>query len=152
MSPLSILKFRASLSVAVLSLAYLFPSSSHAQNADVRAKVNVPFGFEVGATHFEPGTYTISMQSNHIMQIRGASKSVFAMTLWDTTTNPSKYGKVVFHKCNDRYFMREVWTVWDSSHLQFPQSKAELQAQRAQVATNRKSADNVELAVLQSVK
>jgi hypothetical protein len=149
MKTLSMSKFHATLCAAVLAVASL-SSTSHAQSSDALARVNVPFGFEVGSNHFAAGVYTVRMLSDHIMSIEGKSNAGLAMTIRDTDPKPSTTGKVVFRRYGSQFYLREVWTPEGSSHVQCVRTKSERQAERTQLASNPAQVTNVELALLET--
>ena len=59
MSTLSMLKFRASIFAAVLTIVPMSPTL-HAQDADMAAQVNVPFAFNTASQHYAPGLYRLT--------------------------------------------------------------------------------------------
>jgi hypothetical protein len=149
MSTLSMWKFRASLSAAVLAVASLAPAC-HAQTRWTSTQVNVPFAFEYGSQHFDAGLYTISMPVEHLISIQGKAGHGLAYMVPDIDSQPAKTGKVVFRKYGNRYFLREMWTVGATNHLHCVQSKAERQAERLELASNQTTPTGVELALLES--
>jgi hypothetical protein len=145
MSTLSILKFRATAcAAAILAVVSLAPAS-HAQDQTAFGKVNVPFAFETGLHHFEPGTYTISMETPNIVRINGATDSGLVMIQLGGDRQPATKSKLVFRKSGDRYFLGEIWIAEESGHLNAVKSKAE---RRLQVAGKQSEPTGVELALL----
>ena len=134
---------------AVLAVASL-SSTSHAQSSDALAKVNVPFGFEVGSQHFAAGVYTVRMLSDHLMSINGKSDSGLAMANRDTDLKPSAQGKVIFRRYGSQFYMREVWTPGGSTHLRCVKTKTERQAERTLLASDPAQVTNVELALMET--
>jgi hypothetical protein len=149
MNTLSISTFRTGICAAVIALASL-SSTSFGQTPKPIAAANVPFGFDFGSQHFAAGRYTVRMDSDHVMTMKGASKSGSAMTMWDDNSKPPAHGKMVFRSYNGRLFLREVWTPGETVHLQCMESKAEKQARRSEVASNHATAPDVELALLET--
>lgn len=118
-------------------------SSSHTMS------VHVPFGFELGSQHFAPGVYTIKTPTQNVVQIQGSSRTALALTNNGQSYKPTKTTKVVFDKYGDHYFLRQIWfSAEDTSYLECPESKAEKQAKRGDIASNEKHASNVEIALL----
>ena len=141
----TMLKVPAGLIAAVLTVASLAPVAQ-AQNAGFAARMNVPFAFETSSgQNFAPGVYTIRMNGEHTMVIRGTNTSGLAMTHLANDGLPASKGKAVFTHYGDRYFLRAVWVAGDASHLLCGSSKAERQSQIAAVKTS----SPVELALLQ---
>jgi hypothetical protein len=76
----TMLKVPAGLIAAVLTVASLAPVAQ-AQNSGFAARVNVPFAFQTSSgQNFAPGVYTIRMNGEHTMVIRGTKTSGMAMT------------------------------------------------------------------------
>jgi hypothetical protein len=146
MSTLSIWKFRATAFAAVLAVVSLAPAS-HAQGPKTVGKVNVPFAFETRLHHFEPGTYTISMETPQIMRIKGASDSGFVLIQLAGDRQRATKSKVVFQKSGDRYFLGEIWIAEESGHMDVIKSKAERQLQ---IAGQKSAPTGVELALLET--
>ena len=144
MSTLSMLKFRASIFAAVVTLAPLSPAS-HAQDAGMAARVNIPFGFQTDSQHFAPGVYTLEMENDHTLLIRGASQSWMALTSVEDNAKPAKRGTAVFHKYGDHYFLSEVTVAGTSRYLHLTPSRTESQLRRGQ-----KKTAGVELSLLQA--
>jgi hypothetical protein len=105
-----------------------------------------PFAFQTSSgQNFAPGVYTIRMNGEHTMVIRGTKTSGMAMTQLANDSLPATKGKAVFTHYGDRYFLRAVWVAGQGSHLLCSSSKAERQSQIAAVKTS----SPVELALLQ---
>jgi hypothetical protein len=143
MSTLSMSKFRAILLAVTLAGAPLCPAS-HAQDPEGAVVVNVPFAFEYGSTHFTAGLYTIRMESQNILELRGEKRSGFSMTRLDDDNRPSKTTKVVFRRYGVQYFLHEVWVEGETSHTSCMPSKAE----KLEISLNRTAPTGVEVAVL----
>jgi hypothetical protein len=124
MSILSMSKVRAILLAVVVAGAPL-SLASHAQDLEGAVVVNVPFAFENGSQHFTAGLYTIRMESQHVLLIRGESTSGFAMAGIDEGIHPSETTKVVFRRYGDQYYLREVWVEGETSHTYCMPSKVE---------------------------
>jgi hypothetical protein len=124
MSTLSMLKFRASIFAAALAIAPFSPVS-RAQDVGMLAQVNVPFAFETASQHFTAGVYTIRMENEHTLLIRGNSDSGLAMAWVDDNAQPAKTGKALFRKYGDQYFLSEISITGKSRRVHFRPSKAE---------------------------
>ncbi len=152
MSTLSMLKTRASVYVSTLALA-LVCSALPAQMPAARTRVAVPFAFQIGSTHFAPGTYVLSNPEEDLLYVQGGKHSGFAISMHESTRTPSRISGVVFHHYGNQYFLREVWTRGDTDYLTCPQSKAEQQARRSQHGDEHASVSDptsVEIAALES--
>jgi hypothetical protein len=142
----SLRKFRATVFTAVLAVISLAPASE-AQNQAAGGTVNVPFAFETGYQHFEPGVYTIRMETPNIAAIKGASRSGFVMIQSGGDRQPANKSKVIFQRRGDQYFLGEIWIAEKSGHLDVIKSKAE---RRLQVAEQKPEPTGVELALLET--
>jgi hypothetical protein len=145
MSTLSMLTFRASIFAAVFTLAPLSPLS-HAQDNGMVARVKVPFGFQTASQHFAPGDYTLGMENDHTLVIRGASQSRMAMTSVEDNAQPVKTGKAVLHRYGGQYFLSEITIAGKSRHLHLTPSRTESQLRNGQKKT---APAGVELSLLQ---
>jgi hypothetical protein len=124
MSTFSNLKIRTAVLVAALSVGFVSPAL-HAQMPAAQSRVIVPFEFEVGSTHFAPGTYTLSNPQEVILAVQGAKRSALVMSSHEINAAPSRTSKVVFDRIGDQYFLREVWREGKVEYLVCPESKDE---------------------------
>jgi hypothetical protein len=134
----------------VTSLAFI-PASLpvHAQTGNHTMTATVPFAFELGSKHLAPGTYTISTPVDGVVEIRSTTDVAMIMTNHGQSGKPTKTAKVVFDRCGDHYFLRQLWfSPEENSYLESPESKSEKQAKRSELASNSKKPSNVELAML----
>lgn len=140
--------FRAIFIVSALAFAPVtFPC--HGQTAGHLMSVNVPFGFEMGSKHFEPGTYTVRTPSTGVIELSGNHTAGLALTHDEQGYKTTKTAKVVFDRYGDRYFLRQIWfNPEESSYAECPESKSEKQAKRSELASISKQPANVELAML----
>jgi hypothetical protein len=141
----TMLKVPAGLIAAILTVASLAPVVQ-AQDSGFAARMNVPFAFQTASgQNFAPGVYTIRLNGEHTMVIRGTKTSGLALTQLASDSQPATEGKAVFTHYGDRYFLRAVWVAGNGSHLLCSSSKAERQSQIAAV----KTPSPVEVALLQ---
>ena len=148
MSTLSMLKFRASIFAAVLTLAPFTPASL-AQDGGTVAQVNVPFAFNTASQHFAPGLYRIHMQDDHTLLIQGASDSHLAIVRTEDNAQAAKTGKAVFHKYGNQYFLSAIEVPGTSRKIYLTPSKRE---REEQIAQNKKAPAGVELSLLQNAR
>jgi hypothetical protein len=148
----SILNIRTAVIASTLAVALISPAL-HAQGPTARSRVDVPFAFQVGSTHFAAGTYILSDPQEYILDVQGDSRSALAMTSNETNVTPASKSKVVFDHYGNQYFLREVWISGKVDHLVCSESKAEHEARKAETGYDRASVahhTNVEIALLQS--
>ena len=144
--------FRSAL-LAALAFTPL-TASLHAQVAD-RVQVNIPFDFQDGAKTLPAGIYTLTMQSNNLLIVRGAHDGGLVLSRVEgTSSNTPNTGKVVFQRYGDKYFLREVWQANEPSHTICIPSNAEKQASKAQsmIAAGKVAPDTIELALLKPTR
>jgi hypothetical protein len=150
MRTLSMWMLRAILFAIILAVVSRSPAT-HAQEVGESLVVNVPFAFEDGSQYFPPGLYTIRMEFQNLILIRGDSSAGFLPTIYDDELQPSKTTKIVFRKYGDRYFVREIWVEGDATHTHTPTSKAEKELTSA-FAENKTASTGVEVAVLGTLR
>jgi hypothetical protein len=143
MSTQSSRKFRAIMFAAILAVAP-FSVASHAEDLEGAVFVNVPFAFEYGSQHFTAGLYTIRMNYQNIMTIRGKAGSGIAITWFDEDHQPSNTTRVVFRKYGEKYFIDQVWIAGEATHTYTLPSKAE----KLEIAANRGASTSVQVAAL----
>jgi hypothetical protein len=94
--------------LALLSLTATFiPFSLMAQGP---AHFNLPFGFTVGTQHLEPGSYSVSEVTPHVLQIRSDTGKAGTFVI-GTPAEPGKLsGKMTmtFQRYGDQYFLSTV--------------------------------------------
>jgi hypothetical protein len=133
--------------IVVSSLAFL--PIVHAQTTDHTMSVNVPFGFELGNRHFASGVYTIKTPLQHVVEIQGKTNVGMVLAINNQSNKPTKTTKIVFDRYGDHYFLRQIWfNAEETAYLECPESKAEKEAKRGDLASNPKHPSNVEIAML----
>jgi hypothetical protein len=130
-------------------LAGLSSAPAHAQGDPHTMTVNVPFGFELGSKHLAAGKYTVTRPLSSIVEIRNGSDAAMIITHDGQSSKPTKTSKIVFDRYGDHYFLRQVWfNPQDNTYVECPQSNAEKQAKRSELASVTKQVSNVEIAML----
>lgn len=127
-------KFFTSLSAAIFALvAFTSITPANAQNT---LRVDVPFAFESGTTHFVRGVYNIHLdRTSPFIRIEGPNQSAFQMTIADFTQTPADRGKIVFRRLGNLYLLKEIWVAGSTSQMHTPKSKLEKELELAQVQT-----------------
>ena len=97
---------------------------------------NIPFSFQIGSYSLPPGTYSIRMQGNDLLSIKGEGGAAVMLVMRDSANQPSCDSAVVFHHYGNRYFLREVRTVGDQGFLWSYETKAERRAKLELDASN----------------
>jgi hypothetical protein len=75
--------------------------------------------------------YSVKIQSEHVILLRGYSKSGIVMTNPEMG-KPSEKGKLVFQRYGDQYFLREVWAANSETGQKCPKSKLEREVEIGQ--------------------
>lgn len=99
------------------------------------AKVNVPFSFESGSRHYAAGVYTIRMENQHTLLIKGVSESGVAMTSVEDNGQPAQKGVAVFQRYGNQYFLSEISVAGKSRRIHLRPAKPETQSQVGQDTT-----------------
>jgi hypothetical protein len=115
----------AALLAAVFAFASLVPAA-RAQQAVGR--VNVPFAFDCGTTHYPAGVYTIRVQ-DHVARIEGASHTgLVMMEVEDVSRSTSS--RATFLRYGDSYFLEALSTRESGARFHFVPNRAEAEARR----------------------
>lgn len=132
---------------AAAALASLTPAL-HAQNP-IQARVNVPFAFDYGTTHFGQGTYIITMNGDSVLLVRNRDTNQAAMVLARLETSPvaARNSLATFKKYGDRWFLEHIETAGSGTSVSVCESKAERQAAH-ELALRGEEATQVALALL----
>lgn len=147
MSTFAISKFCATMATAVLFVASLAPRA-HAQNTELRA--DVPFAFQYGSDHYAAGRYTITHLSDRFIVLRSKSKAgaVMVQSSYGAATTT---GKLVFNRYGNRYFLEQIWTPNEGTHLECIKTRTEqLVRKELTVASNTAPPATVEMVSLQA--
>lgn len=120
-------------------------SASHGFAQDTEMRVNVPFAFHNGSQRMPAGVYTVKMQSEHVILLRGYSTSGFVTTNPEIG-KPSEKGKLVFQRYGDQYFLREVWPANSETGQKCAKSKLE---REVEIAQSKAAQPGAELAINQ---
>jgi hypothetical protein len=150
MTHLNASNLRNSLLLCALAAGAFF-STSNAMAQDDAVVAVIPFAFENGSQHLPAGTYRIDLTSGPLMLLQGstAHSTGYAMTIEATASKTPQQGKIVFHRCGDRYFLSSVWLPNESTGRQVVKSRREKQLQ---IAQNAPAFTNTELALNAAVR
>ena len=99
------------LRILVLTVAAGMVSLSQAALAQYRsntARVTIPFAFRYGSSLLPAGTYTLSAQDRDLTMLRGANRTLLAITYSGSINRQIQQGQVIFDKIGNRYFMRTI--------------------------------------------
>jgi hypothetical protein len=94
-------------------------------------KATVPFDFAVNGSSLPAGTYSIGydVTDAKILSIRNWQQHVSILALGQTDSNGSaEAGSLVFHKCGEQYFLREIRYPNSGTKVLFLASKREKRA------------------------
>ena len=105
--------------------------TSHAFAQDKQMRVNVPFAFHNGSQRMPAGVYKVTIESEHLILLQGASKSGYVNTNPEIG-KPAATGKLVFQRYGDQYFLRDVWPASSETGEKCTKSKLERETEIAQ--------------------
>ena len=127
-------KDRIALIVALTAI--LAQPALKAQTPGYAVVANIPFSFQIGSYSLPAGTYSIRMQGNDLLSIKGEAGAAVMLVMRDSANQPSPDSAVVFHHYGSRYFLREVRTQGDDGFLWSYETKAERRAKLELDASN----------------
>jgi hypothetical protein len=135
-------KLRTYLLACTLGAAAMVSASqAFAQSKEMR--VNVPFAFHNGSQRMPAGVYRVTIESSHLILLRGSSKSGYVNTNPEIG-KPAAKGKLVFQRYGDQYFLREVWAAESETGEKCTKSKLE---RETEIAQNKAAQPGAELAL-----
>jgi hypothetical protein len=123
---MKLIHLSASMLAAVFAFASLVPATQAQRPV---GRINVPFAFDCGATHYPAGVYTIRSQGEHIASIQGPAKMGLVMMKVDDSDRPSA-SKATFVRYGDSYFLRSLSSNSIGARFNFIASATEAQARR----------------------
>ncbi len=127
---------KSNLKVLGVFLFILAASQIYALSAPLLVKANIPFAFSIQDRNLPAGQYTIERvwsTNTDVLVIRGDenhSQSVFVSESAQKLVAP-KQTELVFDKIGSHYFLREVWTVGETTGREVPEAKAEKEVKSA---------------------
>ncbi len=146
MTTISLRTIRAGFLACAFAMAAM-ASTSQAVAQTPQMTVKVPFPFHNGSQILPAGEYTVSLNSDHLILLRGPSGGGFAMTNPEEARTPSKNSRISFRKYGDRYFVHEVWLIGSNTGVECVKTKSEKRAQTEEIAKNAVAPSDVELAM-----
>ena len=137
-------KIRAVVGAGAVALGVIGMVSAAQAQTPVGGKI--PFAFDTGTRHFEPGEYRVTMITDHVMQIQNTDTLVTdtVMTNAEEKVNASDTGKLVFHRYGNRYFLSQVWAPGAKTGRSLIKTRAE---KEVQIAAENPTRGNVTLAL-----
>lgn len=130
MKPVSIWNLRSALLACTLA-ATAVASTSHAFAQGSVMEVNVPFAFHNGSQHMPAGIYRVELESNHVVLLRGKTRSGFVMTNPEIAKTASSTAMVVFNRYGDQYYLSEIWQRGSETGRRCVKSRQEKETQLA---------------------
>ncbi len=126
---------KSNLKVLGVFLLVLAASQIYALPAPLLVKANIPFAFSIQNRNLPAGQYTIERvwsTNTDLLVIRGEnhSQSIFVSESAQKLDAP-KQTELVFDKIGSHYFLREVWTVGETTGREVPEAKAEKEVKSA---------------------
>ena len=141
--------YRKAAALATIALGFVVSAvvpATHALAQGTKLRVTVPFDFQSGSTHLSAGTYTVGLDSQHIMHIQGENSVSVSLSRGEDDHTQSSRSKLVFRKYGNQYFLREVWRADQPEHQVLFISRAEYRVQKEQRRADR---NGTEVALLE---
>jgi hypothetical protein len=101
--------------IAALVACVALSQTLHAQAKIMR--VQVPFAFEFGRAHMEPGAYTIDLRNLDLVTLSDQKGTYLDSMRTEFTDRPLKRGLLVFKKYGEHYVLCEAWIAGSNSYL-----------------------------------
>jgi hypothetical protein len=120
-------------------------SASHGFAQSNEMRVNVPFAFQSGSQRMAAGVYRVTIESEHLILLRGDSTSGFVYTN-PAIGKPVAKGKLVFQRYGSQYFLREVWASQSDTGEKCVKTKLE---REVEIAQSKAAQPGAELALYQ---
>ena len=118
--------FRISMT-AIVALALM--ATTHTARAQEPLLVNIPFAFTAGRMTLRPGEYRVqkmAYDSPALLIQRADQSAATVVTSFTAEANAKQaQSKLVFHRCGNRYFLFQVWTVGSERGRELPKSSPE---------------------------
>jgi len=123
------MKLRISRTLLVAAAALILGSAAYAQEVNLRAKI--PFAFTLGDKVYPAGEYAVQtvMANTDSLYIKNEAqaKPALLLTNQNTSFEPSKQSKLVFHRVGKTYFLYQVWVAGSTVGREFPKSHGEME-------------------------
>jgi hypothetical protein len=113
-----------------ISVVLLAAASVYAQGFRT-LKVQVPFGFHVGAATLPSGEYTVDTNAAQgVVVMRSADTKSSAIILTNAIEAPTapNQGKLVFNRYGNQYFLSQIWKPGDSTGREIHRTRGETEA------------------------
>jgi hypothetical protein len=120
-------------------------SASHGFAQSNEMRVNVPFAFQSGSQRMPAGVYRVTIESQHLILLRGDSTSGFVHTN-PQIGKPAAKDKLVFQRYGNQYFLREVWASQSDTGEKCVKTKLE---REVEIAQSKAAQPGAELALYQ---
>jgi hypothetical protein len=89
-------------------------------------RVNVPFNFTVGDKVLPPGTYTITLASSGVVQLRNRQEQIsMGTTVLPDNRKSDNGGELVFTRYGNQFFLHEILCDYASMNVNLPTTRAE---------------------------
>lgn len=122
------MKTRVRIVFSLLAVAAVLAIPSVYAQTTVALEADIPFDFTVGNSVYSAGAYSLqahSAPSAMLIQNVDTRNRTLILTHAVRANKPPSEGKLVFHRCGNRYFLSQVWTPGVDTGRELPKSKAE---------------------------
>ena len=126
-----------SVAITLCALA-LMSVPAFAQLPGIPVRVNIPFDFLVRGKTLPAGEYEISRIRDEpqvlLISNRNQSHEHATINTEPVEGNAPQYGKVIFYRYGDSYFLHEIWTAGIETGRELPPSQQEKTLKRETLA------------------
>jgi len=118
---------------ALILLAAALMISVPMVQAQSQVKADVPFAFSVDKQSMPAGNYEIRSLSEKVLVMRNldTGQAWLMMKPHDVQASRIQNAKLVFHKCDDQYFLSQIWNGSSDTGMEFVTSRREKELQMA---------------------
>ena len=89
-------------------------------------RVNVPFNFTAGDKVLPPGTYTITLASSGVVQLRNRQEQIsMGTTVLPDNRKSDNGGELVFTRYGNQFFLHEILCDYASMNVSLPTTRTE---------------------------
>jgi hypothetical protein len=128
---------RVMLACTLVTAAAAAASGAKAFAQEEVLQVNVPFAFHTGSQTLPAGVYRVEIESEHVILLRGDSRSAFVMANPEMTRDVNGPGKVVFNRYGSQYYLSDIWPQGSETGERSVKSRQEKEAAQELLAENR---------------
>jgi len=118
---------------ALILLAAALMISVPMVQAQSQLKADVPFAFSVDKQMMPAGNYEIRSLNERVLILRNldTKQAWMLMKSQDVQASKMQNAKLVFHQCDDQYFLSQIWKGSSDTGIEFATSQREKEMRMA---------------------